>query len=518
MPLGTAERRTRMKHYICVEEHGITYICGTYKAPGRAGGRGTIVVQEAQSYSSGRSPEGVLAEWAAQYGLEGKRIVLVMGRRLSFLYTKLPKAGKRALRRMAYNELMASKRCGADCLSAVDIQKISGEPHIGATVYYMERGQLEPYVKAMERAGMIYGGTLLMPDCTAVASRMMCRRRSSLIIDVEKEGIGLYAVAGGHCLSWVSSPLKAGYFCGKGAKEVLYDEIAEQAARIRQQLEDDKRMFSPEYAVLVGNCFSDMEDAAACLKERLDMPCEGAAVSVSGKDVAVTPGALAAVAAGSLSGKSLFGKSLSGVSLSGVSLSGKGPVRLSSGPDGEDSGMLSGIYGIVSGRNMLFLLANLILAAGISGYVGFQRAQVTGELKRLRSVMSDAGFREQYRASCKLENEVSAMAARMAAEESLRSASSGFLDRTDFEAFASAMEADMDVEAVAYEKEPGTMEMTISQNSPEQVPGLVERIRDSGVFHSVSHSDWEQEEDNGTVRIHTSVRAVLKEGEQDENK
>lgn len=286
MPLGTAERRTRMKHYICVEEHGITYICGTYKAPGRAGGRGTIVVQEAQSDSSGRSPEGVLAEWAAQYGLEGKRIVLVMGRRLSFLYTKLPKAGKRALRRMAYNELMASKRCGADCLSAVDIQKISGEPHIGATVYYMERGQLEPYVKAMERAGMIYGGTLLMPDCTAVASRMMCRRRSSLIIDVEKEGIGLYAVAGGHCLSWVSSPLKAGYFCGKGAKEVLYDEIAEQAARIRQQLEDDKRMFSPEYAVLVGNCFSDMEDAAACLKDRLDMPCEGAAVSVSGKDVA----------------------------------------------------------------------------------------------------------------------------------------------------------------------------------------------------------------------------------------
>lgn len=76
----------------------------------------------------------------------------------------------------------------------------------------------------------------------------------------------------------------------------------------------------------------------------------------------------------------------------------------------------------------------------------------------------------------------------------------------------------MDVEAVVYEKEPGTMEMTISQNSPEQVPGLVERIRDSGVFHSVSHSNWEQEEDNGTVRIHTSVRAVLKEGEQDENK
>lgn len=69
-----------MKHYICVEEHVITYICGTYKAPGRGGGRGTIVVQEAQSDSSGRGPEGIFAGWAAQYGLEGKRIVLVMGR------------------------------------------------------------------------------------------------------------------------------------------------------------------------------------------------------------------------------------------------------------------------------------------------------------------------------------------------------------------------------------------------------------------------------------------------------
>lgn len=209
-----------MKHYICVEEHVITYICGTYKAPGRGGGRGTIVVQEAQSDSSGRGPEGIFAGWAAQYGLEGKRIVLVMGRGVSFLGFRLPKAGKRALRRMAYNELMAGGRCGTDCLTAVDIQKVSGEPHVGATVYYMERKELEPYVKAMERAGMIYGGTLLVPDCAAVASRMMCRRRPSLIIDVEKEGLGLYAVAGGHCLSWISSPLKAGYFCERGAGPV----------------------------------------------------------------------------------------------------------------------------------------------------------------------------------------------------------------------------------------------------------------------------------------------------------
>ena len=500
MPLGTAEWRTGMKHYICVEEHVITYICGTYKTPGRAGGRGTIAVQEVQSDFSGRNPEDIFAGWAARYGLEGKRIVLVIGRGLSFLGARLPKAGKRALRRMAYNELMAGGRCGTDCLTAVDIQKVSGEPYVGATVYYMERKQLEPYVKAMERAGMIYGGTLLVPDCAAVASRMMCRRRSSLIIDVEKEGLGLYAVSGGHCLSWISSPLKAGYFCERGAKEVLYDEIAEQAARIRQQLEDDKRVFRPEYAVLVGNCFSDMDGAAAHLKERLDMPCESVVMGVSGKDGTVTPGALASVVAGSLSGK------------------GTGPLKLSSGPDGEDRGLLSGIYGVVSEKSLLFLLTNLVLAAGLSGYMGFQRAQVTGEVERIQAVMSDAGFRERYEASCKLEREVAQMAARMAAEESLKGASSGFLDRTDFEAFAAAMEADMDVEALVYEKEPGIMEMTISQSNPGQVPPLVERIRDSGVFYSVSHSGWRQEEDNDAVCIHASIRAVLKEEAQDEEK
>ena len=150
--------------------------------------------------------------------------------------------------------------------------------------------------------------------------------------------------------------------------------------------------------------------------------------------------------------------------------------------------------------------------------MGLKRAQVTGELDRIRAVMSDAGFREQYEASCKLEREVSEMAAQMAEEESLKSASSGFLDRTDFEAFAAAMEADMDVEFLVYEKEAAIMEMTISQGNPGQVPSLVERIRDSGVFRSVSHSNWEQEEDNDAVRIHASIRAVLKEEAQDEEK
>lgn len=46
----------------------------------------------------------------------------------------------------------------------------------------------------------------------------------------------------------------------------------------------------------------------------------------------------------------------------------------------------------------------------------------------------------------------------------------------------------------------------------------MERIRDSGVFRSVSHSHWEQEEDNDAVRIHASIRAVLKEEAQDEEK
>ena len=109
-----AERRLRMKHYICVEEHEITYVCGTYRKPGRDPGRGRIVVQDARSVSADADMKGVFMCLAKAHDLAGRKVNLVLGRDLSYMKVLLPKSGDRALRHMAGNELVAEGKCKAD--------------------------------------------------------------------------------------------------------------------------------------------------------------------------------------------------------------------------------------------------------------------------------------------------------------------------------------------------------------------------------------------------------------------
>ena len=45
---------------------------------------------------------------------------------------------------------------------------------------------------AMEQAGILHGSTFLVPDCAAAAAQILCKTRNSILIDVEKEGLGLY--------------------------------------------------------------------------------------------------------------------------------------------------------------------------------------------------------------------------------------------------------------------------------------------------------------------------------------
>lgn len=485
-----------MKHYICVEEHEITYICGTYKVSGGMSGRGTVVVSEVSGIPAGCNLDGIFAELSRSYGLAGKKIILVMGRDICSQHVRVPRAGKRAVRRMARNELIAGNTAGISCLTAVDIQKGPRDTSVNAVVYYMERARLNPYLHAMEQAGMVHAGTLMIPDCTAVASHVMCKSRSSLVIDVEKEGLGLYAVEEGHCLAWKSSPLRAGRFCERNAEELLYEEIAEQARRILKDLDCGESRFRPERAILVGNCFPDTDRAASFLEKRLDMPCAGAVFERSCKAAGASPGALAAVVAGSLPGSRT--------------------LKLTSGPDREKVRRSGGFGAVCSRRFLVFFLANLLLATGAGSYIRVLEDRAAGELAQLETSMSDPTFKEQYDRINRLDSEMIRANARMEARRELSGEAAGALDRNAFEALTGAMEAGMKTEAVIYEHATHTLELILSQEYSGQVPGYVERVRDSGVFVSVNHSLWEKREDNGTERVYASVRAVLKEGEQNE--
>lgn len=510
-----------MKHYICVDEHEITYVCGTYRTQGRSGDRGSIVIQDARSIPGSGSLQDLFAAMEETHNLEGKRITLVLGRDLSFMKMKLPKSGDSALRRMARNELAAEGKCGPGCLGAVDIQRASGEKQIPVMVYYIEKERLDPYISAMEQAGILYGGTLLMPDCAAAAARMLCKNRYMIVVDVEKQGLGLYAVSGGHCLAWKSSPLKAAWFCERNAQELLYEEIAEQAAQIQTQVEGDFASAMPECLVLVGNCLTDAAGAAAFLNKRLKLSCIQGAFDVSvepdpkvvrcGTELSmdseeVSPGALAAIMAGSRrDGRNLKLKNLQG---------------------GEGVGVCKGLCGIMSRGGAMFLLANIVAAVGIGGYMQIAGYQTYQELLGLRDSMNVPEYKKRYQSIQRLDSKMAEDAKRRSEQEKSREAVSAILRKEDFEAFTDAMEPGMEVKAVIYEKgEAPYLEMILSHENSRQVPLYVKRVKESGVFVDVRHSLWEKradrsDRDSGENRdrseVWATVRGVLEKGGQNE--
>lgn len=495
-----------MKHFICVEEHEITYVCGKYRSSKGTGVKGTVIIQDSGHTAETGDLTGIFRELAVRHNLEGKRVTLALGRDILFLEVKLPKAGERSIRRMALNELASSGKSKPDWAAAVDIRRIPCERQVTAMVYYMERTRLDIYMKAMEEAGILCGEVVPVPGCTAIASCMMCRSRASIVVDVERESLGLYGVTGGHCLAWKSSPLKAGRFLEMKAEELLYEEIAEQAGKIQAHMEEDGGKCSPELIVLLGDCLEDWSRAESYLEEHLKLPCKGGILNISMEkskktgnpetENSISPGALAAIAAGSSS------KSRA--------------VRLKGNKELEGAGFFKGITNAISKGYAAFLLINILAVTGISSYIGLLQYQASRELAGLQEIMDDTGYKERYQELQTMGSDIEEKAARRDAEQAVRKDITGYLGMDAFHAFTDAMEPGMAVEAMRYEKESTNLEMVISMDGPARVPDYVERVRESGVFAYVGHSFWEKRENADTGRVYTSVNAVLKKGGQDE--
>lgn len=492
-----------MEHYICVEEHEITYVCGTYRAPDKIAVKGTIVIQAVESVNISRDVSGIISDLSERHHLEGKRVILVLGRDLSYIKVNLPKAGERTIRRMARNELAAAGKCSPDSPAAVDIQRISGERRIMAMIYYMEKERLDAYIKAMELAGMLYARALLMPDCTAAASNIMCKSHASIVIDVEKESLGLYGVSGGHCLAWRNSPLKAGRFLEMDAKELLLEEIAEQAELIQGQMQQSGK-FSPERIVLVGNCPLSRDEAGVFLENQLKLPCMGGEFCISMEQEAMEPGEENHVSAGVLA-----------AIVSGSRTKGS-PLRLRTGRDAEGMGVVQGIRGAVSRGCALFLLVNLLAAAGIAGHVAILTRQTSRALSELQEALEDPDYKERYKILSCMDSKMAGEAARRTAELMVREEITGMLGMEAFEAFTGSIEPGMQVESMAYDKDENVLQMVISMNSSAQVPAYVEQVKAAGGFERVSHSFWKKEENKSRERIYASVSVSLKEGGRDE--
>lgn len=217
-----------MKHYICVEGHEITYVCGTYRKPDRDLDYGRIVAQDAQNVPADADMEDIFVCLTRAHDLAGGKVSLMLERDLSYMEMLLPESGSQALRRMAGSELIAEGKCKAGYPIVVDIRRGFRERHIPVTVYYMEEKKLDVYTDAMEQTGILHGSASLVLNCAAAAAQVLCKACNSMPVDVEKEGMDLHAVPGGHCLAWRSIPLEAGGFYERSARKLLYGEIAEQ--------------------------------------------------------------------------------------------------------------------------------------------------------------------------------------------------------------------------------------------------------------------------------------------------
>ena len=66
---------------------------------------------------------------------------------------------------------------------------------------------------------------------------------------------------------------------------------------------------------------------------------------------------------------------------------------------------------------------------------------------------------------------------------------------------------------VRHESEEGTLFLQILTDSPEDIPALEERLRQTGEFIRVSHVLWERDEDSG--QIQGQLEMVLWEAEDE---
>lgn len=479
-----------MKHYICMEEHTITYFRSGSRRLGSQSASEDAVIQDLERMAAGRNPDMVLGVLAKKHGLSGKKVTLVLGRDVRMLSLLLPKAGKAALKKMACNELTAMGLCDGDFAAAVDIRNAREDGPVPVTVYYIGKGCLKEHLDACSRAGMTCGPVRVLSDCMAVMSLEMYKENPVMLIDVQEEHIGFYILSHGHCLSAMQSSLKAARFCEKKAMDILYEEIADEAEQVLKLADNSEETFDLESVILNASCLPDPDKAAVFLKKRLGLPCQI-------RDVVTS--------AGNLLGKGISRK--------------RRAVELYGGGNTGSRDLLRALLSSVSKKSVLFLSANILAAAVVCMYTGYLQAAVKDRVSDLKASMNGKEYKEMYRSARKIERELQDISKQEAESERIRenAADMNLLGIEAYAAFADAMDPDMKMESIAYQQEGRTLRVIISMADPASIPGFVERVRSTGTFSGVSHSLWEKKEVGGeTERCYASFEALLESGGQNE--
>ena len=483
-----------MEYYICLEEDRICYVRGRFKRCAGSGLRRCLEIVEWEFVEPVPDVASALTRLAEKYGMEGKRVNLIVGRDVRMMGFTIPKAGKNAMKRMAVNEMTLLDADFGNHAIALDLRAKTGRTMADVTAYYMEQRSLDAYKKAVEDGKMICGRVLVLPDCMAIMARELWREERVLLLDVNQASMGFYVLSGGHCLACRMTGLKAGCFLREGAVDMLCEEMAEQVEDLIQDCTAASDVPVPDCMVLMTSCIPDAQAAAEYMSGRFKIPCS---VRMPEPVDAVC---LAVCVAGSLEGKR-----------KALELEERGYE------DGKNSILGRGPF--MTRGWALFLLANGLAAAGLSFHAAYMDHAAGKALARTEYAMEGAEYKTRVRKSMEMEERIGEMSVdreKTRTEKALL-AGKNLLGMNEFRAFTEAMNPEMRIESISFDGEGPYLQMVVSMDRSEDVPAYVERVEHSGIFRQVGHSLWEKSaEDRETERIYATVYGTLGMGGQDE--
>lgn len=132
-----------MKYYICLEEDRICYVRGRFKRCTGSGIRRCLEIVEWEFVEPVPDVASALTRLAEKYGMEGKRVNLIVGRDVRMMGFTIPKAGKNAMKRMAVNEMTLLDADFGNHAIALDLRAKTGRTMADVTAYYMEQRSLD---------------------------------------------------------------------------------------------------------------------------------------------------------------------------------------------------------------------------------------------------------------------------------------------------------------------------------------------------------------------------------------
>lgn len=449
---------------------------------------------------------------AVRYGLEGKKVNLVLGRDLNSSSFLVPKSRRSDTMRMAVNELTAAGVNVRQSAAAVDMEARRRKGTLAVMAYHMEGCRFDAYKAAMDKAKMVCGRVLVLPDCMALMARALWRESRILLVNAGMEGVGFYALSGGHCLGCRMTALRAGRFIREGADELLYEEMAERAEELLREQSASMEGYMPECIARMTDCLPEPEKAARYLESHLGIPCrvripeadEGSDnephTDIGSGSSRISAQCLAACVAGSLD------RNRKAIELC-----------VQEYPAGRRGFM--GLMSSISRGWALFLAANILAASGMSIYTVCLNRQAGRKLTEAEAAVNDPVYKMRSQKAQQMDQRIQELLASGDKKQAVMEAVSreNVLGMDRFRAFTDAMEPGMRIESITYRGEDSTLWMVVSMDYPGKVPDYVNRIQASGRFGEVGHSLWERKsEDRDNGRTYATVYAVAGTGGQNE--